>query len=412
MENGLNFTMQETEGPRKVRIKVIGAGGAGGNAVNRMIDAGVTGVEFIAVNTDYQDLEKSRAPVKIPIGQKLTRGLGTGGNPDRGEEAANEDAGVLAEHIHGADLVFIAAGMGGGTGTGSAPVLARLAAEAGALVVAVVTKPFSMEGRERESNARRGLDQLAAATATLIVIPNDNLLQHLPKGVKLREAFKAADDILRQGVQGITDLITKPGDVNRDFEDARTVLSSGGRAVMGMGIAKGEGRAVKAAEAAAHKPLLEDASIQGAHSILINITADESLSLDEVSEITEFVRAKASPESNVLWGTSMDSDLGEELRVTVVAASFDNPSDMAAIKGLKRPAFGASTASGAGASQAGTAHLGNVPGVDQDLPATGSTGFIRGARIKGEPAQDAVMAAEEKNYEVMQTPAYIRRHRS
>lgn len=407
MESGLTFTMQEQEGPRKVRIKVVGAGGAGGNAVNRMIDAGVTGVDFIAVNTDYQDLEKSRAPVKIPIGQKLTKGLGTGGNPDRGEEAANEDAGVLAEHLHGADLVFIAAGMGGGTGTGSAPVIARLASEAGALVVAVVTKPFGMEGKQREQNARRGLEQLAEAAATLIVIPNDNLLQHLPKGVKVHEAFRAADDILRQGVQGITDLITKPGDVNRDFEDARTVLSSGGRAVMGMGIAKGEGRAVKAAEAAAHNPLLEDASIQGARSILINITADDTLSLDEVQEITEFVRQKANPDSNVLWGTSSDPDLNDEIRVTVVAACFDPPE----IKVVKRPAY--SAFGNTVPPQAAQGAFGQVPGVDQELPvatAVSGTGFIRGGTRGRESVQEAVVA-EEKNWEIFQTPTWMRRRK-
>ena len=412
MESSLTFTMQDAEGPRKVRIKVVGAGGGGGNAVNRMIEAGVTGVEFIAVNTDYQDLEKSKAPVKVPIGQKLTRGLGTGGNPERGEQAANEDAGILAAHLHGADLVFIAAGMGGGTGTGSAPVLARLAAEAGALVVAVVTKPFGMEGKQRDLNARRGLDQLDEAAATLIVIPNDNLLQHLPKGVKLREAFRAADDILRQGVQGITDLITRPGDINLDFEDARTVLSSGGRAVMGMGFAKGEGRAVKAAECAAHNPLLEDASIQGARAILINFTADESLSLDEVFEATEFVRQKANPDANVLWGTSCDPSLGDEVRVTVVAASFESHADAAAMRVLKRPAFTAgSSAAAAAAAAANASPFGNVPGVDQELPAT-SSGFIRGARSKADPVQDAVFAAEEKNYEIIQTPTFIRKSRS
>lgn len=405
MDIGLTFTMQEQEGPRKVRIKVVGAGGGGGNAINRMIEAGVTGVEFIAVNTDYQDLEKSKAPVKIPIGQKLTRGLGTGGNPERGEEAANEDAMALAEHLQGADLVFVAAGMGGGTGTGSAPVLARLAAESGALVVAVVTRPFGMEGKQRDLNARRGLEQLAEAAATLIVIPNDNLLQHLPKGVKLRDAFRAADDILRQGVQGITDLITRPGDVNLDFEDARTVLSSGGRAVMGMGAAKGESRATKAAEAAAHNPLLEDASIQGARAILINFTADESLALDEVAEATEFVRQKANPDANVLWGTSCDPSLGDEVRVTVVAASFEAPE----MKVLKRPAFTPASASAVAAKNASP--FGSVPGVDQELPPTG-TAFLRGQHGKAEPIQDAVLAAEERNYETMQTPSYIRKYKS
>jgi cell division protein FtsZ len=386
---------------RRVSIKVVGVGGAGGNAINRMIAAGLDGVEFIAVNTDFQDLEKNRAAVKVPIGQKLTRGLGTGGNPERGEQAAIEDTSALVERLQGADLIFIAAGMGGGTGTGAAPVVARLAAESGALTVAVVTRPFSWEGKKREDNARQGLDQLMEAAATLIVIPNDNLLGNLPEDVSCEEAFLSADDVLRQGVQGISDLIIRPGIINLDFEDARTVLSAGGRAVMGMGSAMGQGRALQAAEKAANNPLLEDASISGAKAILINFTGDRRLGLREVRDACEFVREKAHPDVNVLFGTSLDEGLGDELRVTVVAAAFDTPE----LKVLKRPAF-AQAAEAVGA-------FGAVPGVDSVLPSP--SGLLRGARTvkeplfgaTGEPIPSATPPA--KDYEQYQTPPFMRK---
>lgn len=417
MEQGSNlrFTMTEEEpknGPRKVRIKVIGVGGAGGNAINRMIQAGLSGVDFIAVNTDNQDLEKSQALIKVPIGQKVTRGLGTGGNPERGEQAAIEDTALLVEHIQGADLVFIAAGMGGGTGTGGAPVLARLASEAGALTVAVVTRPFSWEGRKRENNARLGVEQLMEAAATLIVIPNDNLLPNLPDEVTCEDAFKTADDVLRQGVQGITDLITRPGIINLDFEDARTVLAAGGRAVMGMGSASGKDRALLAAGKAAHNPLLEDASISGAKAILINFTSDHRLGLKEVQAACDFVREKAHQEVNVLFGTSLDEKLGDELRVTVVAAAFE----AADLKVLKRPAFPQVQP-----MEAVAGALGVVPGIDGPLPAATanppSTGFLRGGKGKGgffgkaaEIFPSAGMPGG-KNYEDYQTPPFLRKSR-
>jgi cell division protein FtsZ len=412
--NGLRFTMSEEEprdANRKVSIKVVGVGGAGGNAVNRMITAGLDGVEFIAVNTDYQDLDKNQATVKVPIGQKLTRGLGTGGNPERGEQAAIEDTSALVEHLQGADLIFIAAGMGGGTGTGAAPVVARLAAESGALTVAVVTRPFTWEGKKREVNARAGLDQLVEAAATLIVIPNDNLLSNLSEDVTCEEAFLAADDVLRQGVQGISDLIIRPGIINLDFEDARTVLSAGGRAVMGMGTALGEGRALAAAEKAANNPLLEDASIQGARAILINFTGDRRMGLREVKEACEFVRQKAHPDVNVLFGTSLDETLGDELRVTVVAAAFESQE----LKVLKRPAFQQQVA------EAAAGAFGSVPGVDSVLPGLGPTaptGFLRGngGRAKeglfAQPTAEAPAAPgmpAGKDYEIYQTPPFLRK---
>ena len=422
--NGLRFSMSEADmdrtldgnGKRKVGIKVVGVGGAGGNAVNRMIAAGLDGVEFIAVNTDFQDLEKSLAPTKVPIGQKVTRGLGTGGVRERGEKAAIEDTSAIMEHLQGADLIFIAAGMGGGTGTGAAPVVARLAAETGALTVAVVTRPFTWEGKQREATARAGLDQLTEAAATLIVIPNDNLFSVLPEDVSCEDAFQTADDVLRQGVQGISDLIMRPGVINLDFEDARSVLSAGGRAVMGMGTALGPDRALQAAEKAANNPLLQDGSIMGAKSILINFTGDRKLGLREVQRACEFVREKAHPDVNVIFGTSLDETLGDELRVTVVAAAFETE-----LRILKRPAF---TAAQAVLPEA-VAAMGSVPGVDCPLPAPAAAGSVEAASGSGffrrtkdlfTPTSPDIFASPnipgERNYEEFQTPPFIRKQKS
>jgi len=422
--NGLRFSMSEADmdrtldgnGKRKVGIKVVGVGGAGGNAVNRMIAAGLDGVEFIAVNTDFQDLEKSLAPTKVPIGQKVTRGLGTGGVRERGEKAAIEDTSAIMEHLQGADLIFIAAGMGGGTGTGAAPVVARLAAETGALTVAVVTRPFTWEGKQREANARAGLDQLTEAAATLIVIPNDNLFAVLPEDVSCEDAFQTADDVLRQGVQGISDLIMRPGVINLDFEDARSVLSAGGRAVMGMGTALGPDRALQAAEKAANNPLLQDGSIMGAKSILINFTGDRKLGLREVQRACEFVREKAHPDVNVIFGTSLDETLGDELRVTVVAAAFETE-----LRILKRPAFTAAQT----ALPEAVAAMGSVPGVDCPLPApaaaasveaASASGFFRRTKDLFTPTSPDIFAAPnipgERNYEEFQTPPFIRKQKS
>ena len=416
--NGLRFTMEEDamenlgDGKRKVGIKVVGVGGAGGNAVNRMIQAGLSGVDFIAINTDFQDLEKSLAPAKVAIGQKLTRGLGTGGFPERGEKAAIEDTSAIMEQLQGADLIFIAAGMGGGTGTGAAPVVARLAAETGALTVAVVTRPFAFEGPRREANAKQGLDMLTEAAATLIVIPNDNLHRILPEDVSFEEAFLAADDVLRQGVQGISDLIMRPGLINLDFEDARSVLAAGGRAVMGMGTALGTDRALQAAEKAANNPLLQDGSISGARAILINFTGNRKMGLREVQTACDFVREKAHPDANVIWGMSLDENLGEELRVTVVAATFDSPD----LKVLKRPAFVSSSIPESPA----VAAMGSVPGVDSPLPtppATGTAGggFFRRTKDLFTPTSPDVFAgpaAGERDYEGIQTPTFIRRNKN
>ncbi len=399
------------DGKKSVSIKVVGIGGAGGNAVNSMIRAGLSGVDFIAINTDFQDLEKSLAPVKVPIGQKLTRGLGTGGYPERGEKAAIEDTNAIMEHLQGADLIFIAAGMGGGTGTGAAPVVASLAGETGALTVAVVTRPFAFEGPKREGNAKQGLDMLTEAAATLIVIPNDNLHRILPEDVSFEEAFLAADDVLRQGVQGISDLIIRPGLINLDFEDARSVLSAGGRAVMGMGTALGQDRALQAAEKAANNPLLQDGSISGAKSILINFTGDRKMGLREVQRACDFVREKAHPDANVIWGMSLDESLGDELRVTVVAAAFDSPD----LKVLKRPAFSTNSIQEASAAAA----MGSVPGVDSPLPAppqaAASSGFFRRTKDLFTPTSPDIFntaAPGERDYEGIQTPTFIRRSKN
>ena len=399
---GLRFTMDEEDKEMRhlVRIKVIGAGGAGGNAINRMIEAGLTGVDFIAVNTDLQDLEKSKAGTKIQIGKKLMGGKGTGGHPERGEEAAIEDTAILTEYLQDADLVFITAGMGGGTGTGSAPVIAQLASNSGALTVAVVTKPFAWEGKKREQNAKYGLDQLIEATATLIVVPNDNLLDHLPENVSLEDAFGEADDVLRQGVQGISDLITRPGDINLDYEDARTVLAVGGKAVMGMGIAAGEGRAIKAAEKAANNPLLEDASIQGARNILVNFTGDTSIGLMEVKNACDFIREQAHPEANLIFGTSLDPSLGDELTVTVVAASFEAPE----LSVLRRPAF-----------QVAEGHSGPVTVEGGDTSPGGPSDCLRGkTKDDSDPGvveADLASIKEAKDYETYQTPTWLRKRR-
>jgi cell division protein FtsZ len=407
-EKRLTFSMPDDGGLRdtkKVSIKVVGVGGAGGNAVNRMIASGIDDVEFIAVNTDFQDLEKSLAPTKVTIGQKLTRGLGTGGNPDRGQQAAMEDMALITEHLQGADLVFVAAGMGGGTGTGAAPVVARLACEAGALTVAVVTRPFTWEGKRRAQNALIGLDQLMEAAATLIVVPNDKLLDNLPEDVGYEEAFGAADDVLRQGVQGIADLVTKPGMINLDFEDVRTVLSVGGRAVMGVGLSEGQDRAVEAVQKAANNPLLEDASIQGAQAILINISGGKSLKLREIDTACKFIQEKAHADANILFGTSVDESLGERVRITVVAASFET----AEVRPMKR-------AAAQGAADTGPAPLNPlaVGGADDPTPTSISGGFMRKSEPLFTPPREETLQpspSHARDFEKEQTPTFLRRSR-
>src|SRR5438067_3968063 len=302
-------------------IKVVGVGGGGTNAVNRMVDAGVSGVDFIAVNTDAQALLMTDADVKIQIGAEVTRGLGAGADPEIGLAAAQESRDELKDALKGADMVFITAGEGGGTGTGGAPVVAEIGQEIGALTVGVVTRPFAFEGRKRADQAERGIDELRDRVDTLIVIENDRLLQVIEKRTSIGEAFQMADDILRQGVQGITDLITVPGLVNLDFADVRTIMRDAGSALMGIGSASGENRAAEAARTAVSSPLLE-ASIEGATGILLNVTGGSDIGLFEVNEAAEVVTGAADQNANVIFGAVIDDSLGQEVQVTVIATGF------------------------------------------------------------------------------------------
>jgi cell division protein FtsZ len=303
-------------------IKVIGVGGGGSNAVNRMIEHGVQGVEFIAVNTDAQALNLSKAEVKMQIGGKLTRGLGAGANPEVGRKAAEESKEQLEEALQGADMVFVTAGMGGGTGTGAAPVIAQVAKELGALTVGVVTRPFTFEGRKRSTQAAGGIEGLKGAVDTLIVIPNDRLLEIVDKNTPMLEAFREADNVLRQGVQGISDLIAVPGLINVDFADVKTIMVDKGSALMGIGIATGESRAAEAAKKAISSPLLET-SIDGAHGVLMNISGGTNLSLYEVQEAADIVTSAADQEVNVIFGSVINENLKDEIVVTVIATGFD-----------------------------------------------------------------------------------------
>ncbi|GGA83946.1 cell division protein FtsZ [Ornithinibacillus halotolerans] len=303
-------------------IKVIGVGGGGNNAVNRMIEHGVEGVEFIAANTDAQALNLSKAETKIQIGGKLTRGLGAGANPEVGKKAAEESKEQLEEILQGADMIFVTAGMGGGTGTGAAPVIAQIAKDLGALTVGVVTRPFSFEGRRRSTQAISGIEALKNSVDTLIVIPNDRLLEIVDKNTPMLEAFREADNVLRQGVQGISDLIAKPGLINVDFADVKTIMFNKGSALMGIGVATGENRATEAAKKAISSPLLET-SIDGAHGILMNITGGTNLSLYEVQEAADLVTNAADEEVNVIFGSVINEDLKDEIVVTVIATGFD-----------------------------------------------------------------------------------------
>jgi cell division protein FtsZ len=309
---------------QSAQIKVIGVGGGGNNAVNRMIDAGLKGVEFISINTDKQALYLSKASQKIQIGDKLTRGLGAGANPEVGQKAAEESKEEIAQSIKGADLVFITAGMGGGTGTGAAPIVAEIAKELGILTVGVVTKPFMFEGRKRMVHAEQGVLKLREKVDTLVTIPNDRLLQVVDKKTTMTDAFKLADDVLRQGVQGISDLIMIPGLINLDFADVKTIMLNRGLAHMGTGRASDDNRAVEAAKQAISSPLLET-TINGATGVLLNITGGPNLTLFEVNEAADQVKQAADPDANIIFGAVINEELGDEVRITVIATGFDKP---------------------------------------------------------------------------------------
>ncbi len=371
-------------------IKVVGIGGGGVNAVNRMIEVGLRGVEFIAINTDAQALLMSDADVKLDVGRELTRGLGAGANPEVGRQAAEDHAEEIEEVLRGADMVFVTAGEGGGTGTGGAPVVARIARSLGALTIGVVTRPFTFEGRRRAGSAEAGIDALRDEVDTLIVIPNDRLLSISDRNVSVMDAFRQADQVLLSGVQGITDLITTPGLINLDFADVKSVMQGAGSALMGIGSAQGEDRAVKAAELAIASPLLE-ASIDGAHGVLLSIQGGSDLGLFEINEAARLVQEVAHPDANIIFGAVIDDALGDEARVTVIAAGFDslNPetnsnSTNAAANQAQRTqqAFGGSASQPARVAsnpQRGGSYAGGAPsysggsasqwGADDDVPA-------------------------------------------
>ncbi|QQZ08026.1 cell division protein FtsZ [Heyndrickxia vini] len=320
-------------------IKVIGVGGGGNNAVNRMIEHDVQGVEFIAVNTDAQALNLSKAEIKMQIGAKLTRGLGAGANPEVGKKAAEESKEQIEEALRGADMVFVTAGMGGGTGTGAAPVIAKIAKDLGALTVGVVTRPFTFEGRKRQTQAAGGIAAMKEAVDTLIVIPNDRLLEIVDKSTPMLEAFREADNVLRQGVQGISDLIATPGLINLDFADVKTIMTNKGSALMGIGIATGENRATEAAKKAISSPLLEK-SIEGAQGVLMNITGGVNLSLYEVQEAADIVASASDQEVNMIFGSVINDSLKDEIIVTVIATGFNEASVQTQQQQQQRPSFG------------------------------------------------------------------------
>jgi cell division protein FtsZ len=313
----------DEEGRTGARIKVVGVGGGGSNAVNRMVQAGLEGVEFIVANTDLQALKLNAAPNKIQIGGKLTKGLGAGADPNVGRQAALEDTDKLIEALDGADMVFVTTGMGGGTGTGAAPVIASLASELGALTIAVVTKPFRFEGKKRQTQAERGLEELRDCVDTVITIPNERLLATIARTTSLTDAFSTADDVLRQAIQGISDLILVPGLINLDFADVKTIMAGMGIAIMGTGIGEGASRAMDAANAAVSSPLLEDASVKGARGVIINVTGGSDLSLIEVSEASAIIQEAAHEDANIIFGAVVDPRMEGRVKITVIATGFD-----------------------------------------------------------------------------------------
>ena len=320
----LRLKLDET-GRSGARIKVVGVGGGGSNAVNRMVAAGLDGVEFIIANTDRQALHLNGAPNKLQIGAKLTKGLGAGADPNVGRQAALEDTEKLIEALDGADMVFVTTGLGGGTGTGAAPVIASLASELGALTIAVVTKPFKFEGRKRQLQAEQGLEELRDCVDTVITIPNERLLATIARNTSLNDAFSSADDVLRQAIQGISDLILVPGLINLDFADVKTIMAGMGLAIMGTGLAEGEGRAMRAANAAISSPLLEDASVKGARGVIINVTGGPDLSLVEVSEASAVIQEAAHEDANIIFGAVVDPKMEGRVKITVIATGFDRP---------------------------------------------------------------------------------------
>jgi cell division protein FtsZ len=326
LNRGINIFIDDEPPITGARIKVIGIGGGGGNAVNRMIESGIEGIEFLVANTDLQALKRSKAPIKIQLGSKLTKGLGAGADPNVGREAALEDTDKIIEVLEGADMVFVTTGLGGGTGTGGAPIIASLATELEALTVAVVTKPFHFEGRRRMQQAEHGLRELRECVDTVITIPNERLLHTVEKDSSLADSFGVADDVLRQAVQGISDLITVPGLINLDFADVKSIMAGMGMALMGAGRARGENRAVEATQQAISSPLLEEATIQGAKGVLINITGGPDLTLYEVNIASTIIREAADEDANIIFGAVIDDNMRDEMKITVIATGFGEES--------------------------------------------------------------------------------------
>ena len=384
-----------------VRIKVIGIGGAGCNAINTMITSGLARVDFIASNTDLQALDRSLASYKIQLGPERTRGLGAGAKPEIGRDAALESKEPIRECLEGADMVFVTAGMGGGTGTGAAPIVASIAREMGILTVGVVTKPFQYEGQRRHKHAEEGIRDLRRHVDTLLIIPNQRLLGIVDKSTPLLEAFKVADDVLRQAIQGIANVITTTGHVNVDFADVRTVMSHTGRAVMGMGVSYGPNRAIEAAHKAMCSPLLEEGSVEGARGVLLNITGGLTMSLHEIEEAASIIQQTADPEANIIVGQVINPDMGEELIITVIATGFEREEDAAsatigAERGMSRPAKPVpSVLAGVGASQA----------VDRPMKDLDRPTFLRRMNDARESMDRAVMTAEDE----WDVPTFLRK---
>ena len=386
----------------QARIKVVGVGGSGGNALNTMIQGGLEGVEFIAANTDAQALDRSLAPVKIQLGPELTRGLGAGGNPDVGRKAALEDVQRLSEVMEGADMVFVTAGMGGGTGTGAAPIISQVAKDQGALTVGVVTKPFLFEGRKRSKNAERGVQELIDVIDSIITIPNQRLMSLGDDDITMLDAFARADDVLLQAVQGISDLIINAGMINVDFADVKTIMSSNGRALMGTGIAKGDRRALEAAEMAINSPLLDEVSVQGATGILINFTAGPDIKLREINEAAGLVQQAAHDDSEIIFGVVTDSALSDTVKVTVIATGFEKSGHTPIPLGLRQAASSNQSAASASSNRAMRAQAAR----NDDLSST----------LEGVPAvvsqtvgSRAFGASALHDEAVLDIPAYLRR---
>jgi cell division protein FtsZ len=379
------FELTDVCSENSARIKVIGVGGGGGNAVNTMISYSLGGVDFIIANTDAQALGVSSSPNKIQMGMQITKGLGAGSNPEIGKKSALESRDQIQQYLEGADMIFITAGLGGGTGTGAAPVIAEIARESGALTVAVVTKPFQFEGKKRNTQAEDGIEQLRDVVDTLIVVPNQRLLSLGGRNLSLLEAFKKADDILYQAVKGISDLIITPGLINLDFADVKNIMSSMGMALMGTGMASGENRAVEAAQRAISSPLLEDNTIQGARGILLNITGGSDLSLYEVNEASSLIQAEAHEDANIIFGTVIDETMGDEIRITVIATGFDD--------GMKKKQV-----------LSNVSHLGGFRREDLATPA-----FMRRGKSRDNTNVVTMGISEESDTVDMEIPTFLRR---